>query len=207
MLSQPRARATSRLFLALAGALALGLFTPVARAQAPGKLGDTSLKLIPANAATYGASFRNKEQIQAIAKSNAWAKLTDLPAFQMAWKKVQDEYASGQLAPLRQFYEQPENKELVALLADAVSNEIFFYGGESWVGFVNLLAQVQGSMQFGRLTQLGKGRVDQSQAQIASLLETLKENLELIKIPDLIIGFKVSDAKKVEGQLKRLQAL
>src|SRR5262249_36315512 len=34
-----------------------------------------------------------------------------------------------------------------------------------------------------------------------------KENLELIKIPDLIIGFKVSDAKKVEGQLKRLQEL
>src|SRR5262249_59308657 len=68
-------------------------------------------------------------------------------------------------------------------------------------------AQMQGSMQFGRLTQLGKGRVDQTQAQIASLLETLKENLELIKIPDLIIGFKVSDAKKVEGQLKRLQEL
>jgi hypothetical protein len=207
MYSQSRVRTARKLFLAVAGVLTLGLLASAVQAQGPGKLGDTSLKLIPADAATYGAMFRNKEQIEAIAKSKAWARLTSLPAFQMAWKKVQDEYANGQLAGLRQFYEQPENKELVALLADAVSNEIFVYGGESFVGFVNLMTQLQGSMQFGRLTQLGKGPADQTQAQIASLLEALKENQELIKIPDVIVGFKISDPKKAENQLKRLQTL
>jgi hypothetical protein len=200
-------------FVALAVLAALaGLLAPPARAADADKLDNTSLRLIPADASFYGTLLRNREQIEAIANSRAWAKLRDLPAAKMLWQKVREEYTkdSGGLAPLRHFYEQPENKELVEVLADAVSNEVFFYGGKGWPEFVDLASQINGAVRFGpMMAQLsGKGRgknPNQLQAQMA--LETLAENLDLIQIPEFVIGFKISDTKKAEAQLQRLQAL
>src|SRR5581483_3052063 len=97
---------------------------------------DTSLKLIPADAAHYSAMLRNREQIEAIANSKAWKKLTSLPLAKMAWQKVEDEYNQGQLNPLKQWYDLPENRQLVAVLKDLVSEEIFFSAGKSAIDFV-----------------------------------------------------------------------
>ena len=44
---------------------------------------DTSLKLIPADAAFYSSMLRNREQIDAFLHSNAWEKLKSMPSVQM----------------------------------------------------------------------------------------------------------------------------
>ena len=44
---------------------------------------DTSLKLIPADAAFYSSMLRNREQFEAIKNSNAWAKIMEMPVVQM----------------------------------------------------------------------------------------------------------------------------
>jgi hypothetical protein len=58
---------------------------PVAAAP---KYGN-SLDLVPADAAFYSASLRLREQFDIITKSNAWAKLKNLPSVQMAWQLAQ----------------------------------------------------------------------------------------------------------------------
>ena len=47
-----------------------------------------SLKWIPADASNYSSMLRNREQIEIIGKSKAWARLNSLPVVQMGWKKL-----------------------------------------------------------------------------------------------------------------------
>src|SRR5262249_31607609 len=110
-------------------------------------LDNTSLKLVPGNVAFYSTMLRNKEQIEIIAKSNAWNKLWNLPIVQMGWKQLENEYKSGNLAEVRKFFEQAENKEMLDVLGDAVSNEIFVSGSENWVSFLTLAMRLNGAIQ------------------------------------------------------------
>src|SRR5438046_1552790 len=74
----------------LAGALSAAPARADDAGQDAGKLCD-SLKLVPADASVYGAMLRNKEQIDAIAHSKAWAKLTALPLVKMARQKIEED--------------------------------------------------------------------------------------------------------------------
>ena len=198
---------TSRRRLAvLVAGLAVALIASPVHAQ------DTSLKLVPADTAFYSSMLRNKEQIDAIAKSKAWAKLWNLPLVQQGWKFLESEYnrRDGQLAPLRAFLEDKENQELLAMLADAGSHEIFISGGESWVGFFTLLQHVNNGMQIGPLkAQLAgnPGGKNESELQVQAILRVLAKDMNLLKAPDLIIGCKVTEVKRAEAQIKRLEAI
>ena len=76
-------RARWGLVVAIIGALSAGwLVVHRAEAGEVEKL-DTSLKLIPGDAAFYSSMLRNREQVEAIAGSRAWAKLKAMPVVQM----------------------------------------------------------------------------------------------------------------------------
>jgi hypothetical protein len=212
MSQQPRHRVRGWPPLALAAALLLGgALAPPARA-AEGDQADHALSLIPADAAFYSASLRTREQLDALLQSKAWARLKALPFAQMAWKHVQDQWTEegGQLEGLRKFYEQPENRELVAVLADALAHEIFSYGGGDWGDVTELALRVSNAAQYApaqaQLTGDAGGKTPQEiQAQAA--LRALARLPDLIKVPDYVLGFKVREPKKAESQLKRLEAL
>lgn len=206
---------TSRTRCWLRVTLAIGLGAAVvlapARAADP-KRAEASLKLIPADAAFYFASLRNREQVEIIVKSNAWKQLTALPFVQQAWKKVQDEYTQpgGQLEKLREFYEAPDNAQLVALLADMFSHDVFIYGGPASADFADLFLRLASAMRFAPLQmQLADpdGKLDDQQRQALVLLRSLSNNLQILRAPDVVIGFKLSDTKQAEAQLKRLEGL
>jgi hypothetical protein len=206
----------SRRFLAalLAGSLAIGLFSAgPARAEGQSKL-DSSLKWIPADAAFYTSALRTGEQFQIVGNSKAWAKLKALPVVQMALQQVEAQLkkpSNPQLAAILHLYQQPENQQLVQLLGDMVSQEIFCYGGDSTVGFMDLLARLNGATQIGRAFTVGilagaQGK-DPNKVGPHVVLQTMSENLDLIKVPDLVLGFKVSKTEAAEAQLKRLEEL
>jgi hypothetical protein len=212
MLQQLRAPAAGRPFFALAGALALvAALVPPARAADPDK-SDNSLAWIPADASFYSTMLHNREQFQAFLNSKAWAKLKDLPAARMVWQMAQAQYAQpeGPLAPVRTFFEQPENKELVTLLNNAFSEEIFCYGGPSVGDFTELLMTAASAARFGpMMAQLGGqgGGGNANQAQIKAVLHALAAHSNLVKTPDFIIGFKIPDPQKALAQIKRLEGL
>ena len=141
------------------------------------------------------------------------ARITKLPYYQMGMRLLKQQYEEGEnFAAFRQWVGQEENRDLVELLGDAVSTEIFCYGAGNWVDFVDLWQQVSRGMQLAPYTQLLKDpkSKDPKAMQYASgraVLRVLARNPNKIKIPDFIIGFKIKDARKAEAQIKRLETV
>ncbi len=165
---------TSRWFTAavLIGALLAGAaWQQPARAAGSDKV-DSSLHWVPADASFYHAWLRNREQVEAVTQSRAWTKLMALPSVQAVWKQTEDLLdPDGPYAEYRKLYDQPENRQLVELLLDMFSNEVFVYGGQDSAGLMDVLAQVNSAMSVGpTLMQItGKGG-DPNKAQLISVL-------------------------------------
>lgn len=200
----------ARLVFAAAGAVLLTvvLTAPLQAAGAPRT--ESSLGLIPADAAYYNTMLRLREQIDGLLRSKAWAELTKLPAVQMGFTHAREQYdkADGKLHGLKQFLDQPENRELLALLTDGVSHEVFVYGGSSWADFGEVLVDLVGGVRYGPILLQATGQargLNQSQLRLLCALRVLADDLAKIKVPDLIIGFKLSDTKKAQAQLDRLE--
>jgi hypothetical protein len=205
------ARSPRRVLAVLLTALA-GCAFLAAPAHAAG-LDDlqTSLKLIPADAAFYSTMLRNKEQVDAFAKSRAWAKVWSMPSVQQGWKYLVGEYTrpGGKLAVLRQLLDDEDNQELLALFGDMASDEIFTYGDNTWVGFFDLYQDAYSTMQYQPLAAKlagENGERTETELQERAVLSVLAKDLNRIKIPNLVVGFKVADSKRAENQIKRLEA-
>jgi hypothetical protein len=172
---------------------------------------DCSVKLVPGDAAFYGAMLRNKEQIDAVLTSKAWARLTALPSVKMLWARVVEQLDQplGPLSTPREIFKDPDNRQVLDLLGDLVSQEVFFYGGANSVDFLTLAGQLYGTAQVQRaFSQLQKhdGEVgDSGKEQARALLEVLAQKPELVHVPDVVVGFRVRDTERARAQLARLE--
>jgi hypothetical protein len=200
-------RSTTVLVVLVAGIVPLA---PVARAEDEVEKLDLSLQWMPGDAAFYVAVLRNREQVEAAANSQAWKKLKELPAVQHAWRlahaKLQE--PESPLAPLLALYQRPENRELVRLLGDMASEEIFCLGGDSWIRFADVAGQLAGTLQFNPATMMLKAQGKQEEAaklQAKMILKALAEHADALQIPDVVIGCKISDVSRAETQLKRVE--
>jgi hypothetical protein len=205
MLQQQRGWMSRRLLPLVVGTLLVALVLPVrAQEKSAGALG-----LLPADAGFFSAMLRNKEQLDIIARSNAWGELWEMPIVQKGWQQLKKEYTSedGNLSRLRSFMEEPENKEMLEFFADAGAQEIFAYGGANWLQFSELMGLVQRSSQIGSLAGLieNVGKPPDPKAQPRAMLRALAAHPELLGTPDLMFGFKLTDVKRAEKQLKRLE--
>ncbi len=212
-MSHPERTLSAQKGLLLIATLLSAVALPIS-ARAEDKKANFSLDLIPANVAFYGAMLRNREQVDAVASSKTWAKLTQLPYYKLALQHLKKQYKEGDdnfLVAFRQWMTQPENRDLVDLLADAVSTEIFYYGGGNWVDFIDLMQEINAG-RYGELIQLvidsqGKDQKARNLASVRGVLRALAENPKKIKFPDLVLGFKIKEANKAEAQIKRLESL
>jgi hypothetical protein len=194
-----------------AWAVALGLTQP-ARAADIDKIDVPSLKEIPADAAFYTTMLRNREQIDIIAKSKAWAKLTALPGVQTLWQQlmVKVKEDGGPLQKYEEFVKAPENKQLVDMLVDMVSTEVFFYGGANSSNGAQLAMELVSALRFGpTLIQLtgNPKNLSQQEMMAASVFGVLSKSIDLIQTPEFVIGFKLSKTGPADDQLKRLEGL
>jgi hypothetical protein len=196
--------------LALAGLVVL-----LAACRAPAQSSARpagSLELVPDNALFYSAMLRNREQLEMVLKSKAWAKLSRLPALKMLRNMIDQGLAPNPgLAKLKDWYEQEENRKLIGFLGDMCSDEIFCYGGRDSADFYALLSELQGAYQYAPLMALLSGKNPQEAAnpetRIRIVLQTLAQNTEHLKAPDLVVGFKLRDTQEAKAQLKRLDRL
>jgi hypothetical protein len=188
-------------------ALMLGL-TLQGRAQGIDQI--NSLKLVPADASFYSSTLRMKEQLDIVLASKAWAKLVSLPAvqqgLQMAHMQMQNNPQAGMAM---QMLEQPENKQLVKLLGDMVSQEVFVYGDSSWGTFIRILTESNSSMQFAPLqNMLAGGNPSEGQAdQFRGMLRSLMKYKADLHLPTLAVGFRVADEAAAKAQMARLEAM
>ncbi len=186
--------------------LAAGPVTAAETAKLP-----ASLELVPENAAFYSSMLRNREQFEAITNSHAWAKLKAMPVVQMGMALYNMQAATHPDSPpgrLQTALQDPEVQKDLSLLGDLVSDEVFIYGDKSMVDFVDLAQRLVGAMRYGpiMLQLSGKGHhVPPNKIQSMVFLSALAENAQLLKAPDMVLGFKVHDAAEVKQGLKRLE--
>ena len=198
------------LFLCFTAAILLAVSVPI-QAGDLDKL-DASLKFIPDDAAFYSTGLHYREQFEALLKSNAAAKLQNLPVTQMGLA-IYNIYSLNPETPvgqLRAALENPEVKEIVQLGLDMLSDEVFVYGEENCVDLLRLFKKVNSANQFSPLYQIietGDFNVYESEKfKMRLMTETLASNVELITVPNVLFGFNVRDAKKASETVEKLQA-
>ena len=173
---------------------------------------NISLELVPADAAFYCTLLRNREQIEAVAGSRAWSKLKDMPIVQMGLALYHIQAASPQ-GPGGQFKAAMENheiQEIVAVLVEMTSDEIFFYGDESWIEFVQLMQTLNGANRFAPLMILladQNKNIDKDKIQAKMLMKVLSDNIDKIAVPNMVVGFKLKNTEKATKQLDKLEKL
>src|SRR5262249_7015945 len=107
-----------------------------------------------------------------------------------------------------QWLHEPENRQLVELLGDMCGSEVFLFGGKDWIGFTDLALQLAGAVQFGPRLMIAMGQnpgADQGRLRARLVLQTLAENAKVLKVPETILGFKLSNTDRARAQLKRLE--
>jgi hypothetical protein len=187
-------------------AFAVVVLAAPARAADPGP--ESSLKMIPADAAFYSTSLRLGEQMDRFLKSNAYAKLRELPAAKFAADHVRE--AAGKpdspVGQMMQLLKDPANQELADLLRDLPRQEVFIYGGAGWTDLLSMATDLNSAMIYAPF-QAGLTGQNPTIAQRRAILQTLNSSAEKLAIPELVLGFKLSKAAPAIAQLKRLEAV
>ena len=170
-----------------------------------------SLSLVSEDAAFYSASLHYREQWNAIAHSHAWAKLKAMPIVQMGLGLYAMQAADPDSVPgkIEAAFRDPAFKDPIALGKDMISNEVFVYGGPACADALELGQKLIAAMRYGPLVaQLSDpGATSSPRLQEALVVSTLSENRALIKVPEMILGFKVKNATLAKQQLDRLEKM
>ena len=173
---------------------------------------DTSLRLIPADAAFYSSSLRLREQVDLVAKSNAWKKLMDMPVISMGLAMYRIQAGNPESVPgqIQKVLNDPDTRKLIDLAVDLGSTEIFCFGDESMVDFANLAQRTMNAVRYRpiimQVTGEAKGMSDQ-EVQGRVFLSALAENPGLLKLPEMVMGFRVKNTASANEHLQKLEAI
>lgn len=173
---------------------------------------DVSLKWIPADAAFYSTMLRNQEQIEIIGQSKAWAKLMAMPVVQEGLKKFEEAASDPEnpAAKVQAGLDNPAVQDLLAFLGDMFGRDVFVYGGNNFIDFVDLMQKLNGAQRYGQLAgqlKLAQGETDANKAQARVMLHLLATHADQIHIPDLIAGFQVKNTDRAKENLDKLMGL
>jgi hypothetical protein len=173
---------------------------------------DTSLKLIPANAAFYSSMLRNSEQIEALLNSTAWTKIKSMQSVQkgLAMFEMQAQQPGTPASQFHAAMENPETKKLIDLAGDMGSNEIFSYGGENFNDFAELMQNIMSALRYGPASLQLSGEeqgLNPNELQAKVVLEALVEHLDLLAIPDMTIGFRLKKPAAAKEALIKLETI
>jgi hypothetical protein len=168
---------------------------------------DTSLKLIPEDAAFYSSMLRNREQVDLIAKSKAWAKVKAMPIVQMGISMYQMQLGVSESGPgkLQTALQNPEVRKVIDMATEAVSDEIFVYGDESCIDFLQLVQNVMNDMHYGPVVMQANGEGGGPDVQKKVMIASLAENVDLIGVPNFVVGFKVKNVDLAKEELIKLE--
>jgi len=173
---------------------------------------DTSLNLIPEDAAFYSSTLHGRQQIEAIAHSRAWAKLQKMPAVQMARTMMELQLAmpGSKAAEAKKYLKSPLAQRFLGLLADMFSNDVFVYADADAVDSLQLMQEVAAAVRYGPpLLQISGQAEGINPNQLKSMLTiaALAENVDRLKAPGIVVGFKVENKARAFEHLGKLEAI
>jgi len=170
-----------------------------------------SLNLVPQDASFYAAMLRGREQVEVVANSNFWKKLSETDFFKQAQVQINvamDE-PDNPLTPLLAALELPENQQALAVVKEMLSDELFFYGGPGIPATLESVNDATNAGRFATLLQEINGDRIVAQRQVTSMravFDSLNANREKLKVPELVLAMRIKDKDAAEEQLRRIEA-
>ena len=102
----------------------------------------------------------------------------------------------------------PANQQLVELLKDAVSHEVFIYGDKGVGDAIALFNEVNAASSEAQMEALSSGDFQNMQSyQIRNVLAVLDKQGDKLKVPTIVKGMKLSDTQRALDQLQRLETI
>jgi len=197
--------------------LALG---PAAGAHELG-LPRTSLALVPEDAAFYRAWLHGRDQLEAIGRSRAWAKLRALPAPQavgrwvaspearLAWQigTSQLPEADRAIGQARSVWNDPQVQRLLGLLGDMFEREVFVYGESGFVDLASLVDEVARETLYEPTLARALGRASAVglSAYRDRFVAALARRADRLRIPNVVVGFKVRNVPQALEHVGKLE--
>lgn len=190
----------------------------------PAMLQNSSLRSVPVDAEFYFAWLRNREKWNAVATSEAWERVMQLPLVQ--YGKLQAQVTLKEATENSEWFRVaaerwnlPENRELRTTLVDLFADEVFVYGDESMGRFLDTLDEIDRIVEEMQLA-LNKSNedvpadgmfledpFDGGSDIVKKMLEDVAPFVRQLHVPHLVVGFRVADREAVLRQWNRLAQL
>ncbi|MFO1066535.1 MAG: hypothetical protein U0892_21965 [Pirellulales bacterium] len=176
------------------------LVSPV-QAQEATKLEETGLSLAPSDAAFYSSSLGLGKVWEREVTSGWVAEVRKVPYVQDFEAYVREQYSQNVAAnpQVKAYAEGPIVQDLLGLLKDMVSNEIFIIGDKSWCDFAEQFGAFQNEM-----VAFNPETPEEVQEFVLAIE---KAQVDAIKIPSTVIGFQLTEDTSARDYLNALEGL
>jgi hypothetical protein len=161
-----------------------------------------SLQLAPRDAAFYGSLLNLRQQWDQVVRSEPVQAMISHPAFQRLKEGLEQEWkkAGGQAAQVRTMMRVPLVQDLLALLQEMATEEMFWFADAKMdqflVEFNRLISEANESMGSGNPEML-----------IRWYENLVKARIDAIPVPTLVVGWKIEDQNRALGLLDQLQGI
>lgn len=184
------------------------MFAPTAQAAGLDSLGG-STKLIPADAAIYGVSFNAGDTVRAIGQSKAWNKLVNMPVVKMglALYHMQAAMPGTPPAKIQEALSDPETRKIIDFVLNLFADEYFTYADDSLIDLLKVYQEANAARMLAPFYMLMSGNFlgMDGDMQGRAALESLAKNAELLKTPNVIMGFKLKNVDEAKENLAKLE--
>lgn len=171
---------------------------------------QTSLGIVPDDVAFYSTSLRLKEQFDAFIGSKAFARIRSLPLVQEGlnafWKELAEHGTDASFQEFHDFWKDPENRQLLDLLKDMISNEVFCYGDASVVEFGSKMKEIGFTLDELQNAAIQANGPAPGPA-LNEILRKLTAEIDRLPFPDFVVGFRLSNGEAARQQIARLERL
>lgn len=185
----------------------------VARIDAQSIRDDSSLRLVPESASFYVSSLNHKEMLDRVIESRAFSELVNAPMTQMlmgAFEQGFIEEGAGtpdeMWAQLEDAVGEEQLKDLIAFASDVASHEMFIYGDEGFADILEMMRAYADALP----ADVGDLEAYSEEQQLEMLVEFAQrfaeQDLDRIRVPDTVIGFKVEDPERAIKHVELLHA-
>jgi len=190
--------------LALFFAIAVQWLVPWGQvASAQSLRNDTSLSFAPAETSFFVSMLRNREQYDRLVQTKAFEKLRSLPFVRAAVAQIKEQMEEQGIAD---FFDEAENQQLLSVLCDALSDEVFVFSDDRFAVWISAMNQVGNTMNMARLKAMQTGD-DPDVVMRREVLNLFLKNPDLIRSPTTVIGFHLSAVDQAQEQIVRLENL
>jgi len=153
---------------------------------------------VPEDVSLYSSTRGLARQATQVWKSNAVQNLVKLPLVQMMWAQMAGSSEYRQVMAV--LHGSPLVQEGLPILKDAVSTEVFSCAGPEMVDSLQALAGVMNAMRMAGLSDaLADGAGRSGGPEVLPLIEAVLAHKDRLRMPPILIGFKLTD----EGAAKQ----